>query len=239
LLHNNLLAAIFTFAIALAWLRINDFIAHRGWVSSSFSRKIIHVGTGPIFVLSWLLFDDASISRWLAALVPVAITSQFVLVGTGIIKDPAAVLAMSRSGDRREILKGPLYYGLVFVVLTLVYWKDSPIGIVALMIMCGGDGLADVAGRRWGARKLPWNTRKSWIGSLGMLLGGWILAAVIFSIFTFSGTFSGPVWKSLPALIVIVIACTIIETLPVNEIDNLTVTATAILFGHLLFISVP
>ena len=183
MLHNNLLAILATFFIALAWLRLNNIAAHRGWVSSYLSRKIIHIGTGPIFVLSWLLFDDASLARWLAALVPFAITAQFVLVGTGIIKDEPAVQAMSRSGDRREILRGPLYYGIIFVMLTLVYWKISPIGITALMLMCGGDGLADIAGRRWGYIKLPWNAKKSWMGSLGMFLGGWILALGIYSIY--------------------------------------------------------
>jgi phytol kinase len=80
-----------------------------------------------------------------------AITAQFALVGTGMIKDGCILCS---SGNRREILKGPLFYGIVFVILTLVYWKDSPIGIVALMLMCGGDGLADVAGRKWGITKL-------------------------------------------------------------------------------------
>jgi phytol kinase len=238
LLHNNVLATIITFAIALVWLRINDFIAHRGWVSSSLSRKIIHVGTGPIFVLSWLFFDNACISLWLAALVPLAITAQFVLVGTGIIKDEPAVQAMSRSGDRREILRGPLFYGIVFIVLTLVYWKSSPIGMVALMIMCGGDGLAEVAGHRWGHIKLPWNRNKSWAGSLGMLLGGWILAVGIFLIYIAAGVFAGPVWDSLPSLALIALGCTCVETLPLKDVDNLTVTATAVILGHLLLSSV-
>jgi phytol kinase len=234
LLHNDLLATILTFTIALAWLRVNDFIAHRGWVSSSLSRKIIHVGTGPIFVLSWLLFDDAWISRWLAALVPLAITIQFILVGTGIIQDEAAVRAMSRTGGRREILRGPLYYGIVFVVLTLAYWRNSPIGMVALMLMCGGDGLADIAGRRWGCLKLPWNADKSWIGSLGMLVGGWILAVSIFAIYVTAGVFPGPVTPRLPALTIIAITGTLVEMLPLKDIDNITVTFAALISGHIL-----
>jgi phytol kinase len=233
LLHNNLLATILTFAIALAWLRVNDFAAHRGWVSSSLSRKIIHVGTGPIFVLSWLFFDNAWIARWLAALVPLAITIQFVLVGTGIIKDEAAVRAMSRSGDRREILKGPLFYGVIFVLLTLVYWKDSPIGIVALMLMCGGDGLADVAGRKWGKVKLPWNANKSWVGSLGMLLGGLILSGSIYAIYVAAGVFPGPVTTRLFTLITIALTGTLVEMLPLKDIDNITVTIAALICGHL------
>ena len=105
--NSNLVAFPLTFLIALLWLRINNFFAHKGWISSELSRKIIHSGTGPIFVLCWLFFNDSSWAPFLAALVPLGITLQFVMVGTGLIKDPSAVEAMSRTGDRREILKGP------------------------------------------------------------------------------------------------------------------------------------
>src|SRR5918995_1777007 len=122
---NPYLATLLTFAIAIFFLRLMGFIAHRGWIESNLRPKFIHIGTGPIFVLCWLMYPDLPISRWLAALIPVVITAQFALVGTGIIKDEAAVKAMSRTGDRHEILRGPLFYGIVFVVVTLLYWKDS------------------------------------------------------------------------------------------------------------------
>ena len=124
-----------------------DFIAHRGWMDSKLSRKVIHIGTGPLFVLCWFLFRETPDARWLAALVPFAMTVQFALIGLGVIKDEASVKAMSRTGDPKEILRGPLFYGIMFVVLTLIFWRDSPTGIVALMMLCGGDGIADLIGR--------------------------------------------------------------------------------------------
>src|SRR4030043_749712 len=165
MLQNNILALAITFIVALIWLRINDYLAHRGWVESHLSRKLIHIGTGPLFVLCWLLFNDNPINKYLAALVPLTFTIQFFLIGIGVIKDEASVKAMSRSGDRREVLRGPLYYGIIFVILTVLYWKSSPIGIIALMLMCGGDGLADIFGRKWGRSKIYWNPTKSWAGS--------------------------------------------------------------------------
>ena len=147
---QDIVATLITFAVALAWLRLMDTLAARGVFDQAISRKLIHIGTGPIFVLCWPLFSPQPAARFLAALVPLAITAQFVLVGAGVIKDPAAVKAMSRTGDRREILRGPLYYGLVFVVCTLVFWRTSPVGILALMLMCGGDGLADLGGTQVG-----------------------------------------------------------------------------------------
>ncbi len=235
MLANNYLALFITFAAAIAWLRINDFAAHRGWIGNHLSRKIIHIGTGPIFVLCWLLFNDAPSARYLAALVPGLITLQFILVGLGVIRDEAAVQAMTRTGDRREILRGPLFYGIVFVVLTLVYWKDSPVGMVALMLMCGGDGLADIVGRRWGKRKLPWAPDKSWMGSLGMFLGGWSLALGILGAYLLAGVFPAPMTAYLLPVTLIALAGTAVESLPFRDVDNLTVTLTAVILGELLF----
>jgi phytol kinase len=232
---NPFLALVLTFVIALAWLRLMDFAAHRGWIESRLSRKIIHIGTGPIFVLCWLMFPDVWYSRWLAALVPLLITAQFALVGLGVMKDEASVKAMSRTGDRREILRGPLFYGIVFVVMTLVYWKDSPIGMVALMLMCGGDGLADIMGRGLKSPKLPWNKDKSWAGSLGMFIGGWALAAFILGMFVLAGIFVGPFTGYLVPITLIALAGTAVESLPLKDVDNITVTLVAVLLGYLLF----
>src|SRR4030043_1813814 len=193
MLDNNLLALVITFVVALIWLRLNDFLAHRGLVESHLSRKLIHIGTGPIFVLCWLLFNENPINRYLAALVPLTFTLQFFLIGIGVIKDEASVKAMSRSGDRREVLRGPLYYGIIFVLLTIIFWKNSPIGIISLMLMCGGDGLADIFGRKWGSSKIVWNKRKSWAGSIGMFLGGWLLSILVIWIFSAAGVFSTPI----------------------------------------------
>ena len=232
---HNILALVVTFALALIWLRINDFAAHHGWISSHVSRKIIHMGTGPLFVLCWLLFSETPEARFLAALVPLAITGQFILVGTGLIQDEAAVSAMSRSGDRREILRGPMYYGIIFVALTLYYWRSSPIGIIALMLMCGGDGLADLLGRRFGSLKLPWNQDKSWMGSLGMFIGGWSFALIILGAYRIFGYFSGDFSIYLVPITIIALVGTLVETLPFKDIDNLTVTAAAVVMGTLLF----
>ena len=123
---NPYLATILTLVIALAFLRLMDYFAHRGWIESKLSRKFIHIGTGPIFVLCWLMFPDVTISRYLAALVPLLITVQFLLVGTGIMKDDAAVQAMTRTGNPKEILRGPLFYGIMFVVLTIYILEGFP-----------------------------------------------------------------------------------------------------------------
>jgi len=152
-----------------------------------------------------------------------------------VIKDEASVKAMSRSGDRREVLRGPLYYGIIFVLLTIIYWNYTPIGVIALMLMCGGDGLADIFGRQWGKRKLLWNKEKSWAGSFGMFLGGWLLSILIVWIYSAMGVFSNPIKYYLLPISIIAIVGTIVESLPLKDIDNITITLSAVIIGQLFF----
>lgn len=212
-----------------------DFFAHRGWIESRLSRKLIHIGTGPIFVLCWLMFPDTPISRWLAALVPFAITAQFALVGLGIMKDEASVKAMSRTGDRREILRGPLYYGIMFVLLTIIFWKDSAVGMTALMIMCGGDGIADLVGRSFNTNKLPYSPDKTVAGSISVFFGGWLLSAFVLGIYALTGNLAQPFESYILPLTIIALVSAVIESLPFKDIDNITVTTTATILGYFLF----
>ena len=232
---NNIIATTITFVIALGFLRLMDFLAQRGWIESRLSRKLIHIGTGPVFVLCWLMFREGPEARWLAALVPLMIVVQFALVGLGFIKDEAAVQAMSRTGNPREILRGPLFYGIVFVVLTTLFWKDSPIGITALMMMCGGDGLADVLGRRIPSPRLPWSHDKSVAGSLSVFTGGWALSGIILFIYVAAGVFAGPFHRFLLPLTIIAAIGTLVESLPYRDVDNITLTLASVLVGYLVF----
>lgn len=232
---NPYLATLLTFAIAIAFLRFMDFLAHQGVIESKLSRKFIHIGTGPIFVLCWLMFPDVPAARYLAALVPLLITVQFFLVGTGLMKDEAAVQAMTRTGNPKEILRGPLFYGIMFVVLTVVYWKDSPIGITALMMMCGGDGIADIIGRRVRSPKLFWSPEKSLAGSLSVFAGGALLTSLILFIYVSVGIFAAPFTLYLLPIVWIALGGMLVESLPFKDIDNVTLTVVSTLIGHLVF----
>ena len=232
---NPYLATLLTFVIAISFLRLMDYFAHRGWIDGKLGRKLIHIGTGPIFVLCWLMFPDQWISPYLAALIPLLITVQFALVGLGIMKDEAAVEAMTRTGNPKEILRGPLFYGIMFVLLTIIYWKDSAIGITALMMMCGGDGIADIIGRRVKSPKLAWSIEKSVAGSLSVFAGGALLSAVILFIYVSVGAFASPFSAYLIPIFWIALGGTLIESLPFKDIDNITLTVVSALIGHLVF----
>ncbi len=231
---QDIVALLLTLAGALLWLRLLDTLARAGIISRHLARKLIHTGTGPIFLLCWLLYSGQPQSRWLAALTPAIITLQFALIGLGVLKDKDAVQAMSRSGDRRELLYGPLQYGVIFVFLTLVFWVDSPVGIVALMILCGGDGLADIVGRRFGHAKLSWSPHKSWAGSAAMLVAGFGFALAYLLLFARLGVLQIDATAALLPLALISLAAAVVESVSGQDLDNITITVTVLGMAWLL-----
>ncbi len=75
-LAQDIAATCVTFIVSLLWLRLMDALAHRGFIAQQLSRKIIHIGTGPLFLLCWHLFSSQPWARFFAALVPLAITAS-------------------------------------------------------------------------------------------------------------------------------------------------------------------
>ena len=68
------------------------------------------------------------------ACVPLAMTLKFALVGLGLLDVEADVRTLSRSGDRRELLRGPLLYGVVFVVATALWFRELPASVALLAL---------------------------------------------------------------------------------------------------------
>lgn len=225
---QDLVAMLISFGVALAFLKLNDGIARRGWLPEYITRKLVHIGTGPLFLLCWPFYSQTWHARWFAAFVPGSLTALFVLIGLGIVKKDDFVAAMSRTGNPRELLRGPFIYGAVFVVATLIFWTTSPVGVVLLMLLCGGDGLADVVGRRWGSAKLPVQPDKSWAGSLGFLLGGFAFSMTYLVFFVAVGFLELDLRAALAPVMVTTLVATAVEAYTPADFDNLTVPVAAL-----------
>ncbi|MFU8772477.1 MAG: phosphatidate cytidylyltransferase, partial [Anaerolineales bacterium] len=65
--------------------------------------------------------------------------------------------------------------------------------------------------------------------------GGFIFVAGILAIYLLNGYFTTPWISYLPNLALIALAGTLVESLPIKDIDNLSVTLTAVLLGHILW----
>jgi uncharacterized protein (TIGR00297 family) len=74
---------------------------------------------------------------------------------------------------------GIVLYPLAVLILILVFYQRLEVAAAAWGILAFGDGMASVVGMTLGRRKLPWNPRKSWAGTLAYLLFGTLAATVL------------------------------------------------------------
>jgi dolichol kinase len=159
-------------------------------------------------------------------------------IGSGSVEGSESELAgaISRTGDRREALGGPFIYVLVLLFSVLLFWTDSPIGIVAVATMAVGDGLADLIGRRFGSsNKWFFNKSKSMAGSAAFVAGSFAGSLGLISWLTKMNTLEPLQLTGLAGrLLAIAIICAGVELIPLGD-DNWTVpVAAAVLSGMLL-----
>jgi len=68
-----------------------------------------------------------------------------------------------------------------------------------------------------------------------MFIGGLVFSAIIVGIFSAMGLFQGSLTAYIFPIAIIAIAGTIVESLPYHDIDNITVTLTAVILGMLFW----
>lgn len=162
------LCSIASAAGAIAWLKIWTTLASSGSMDSRLSRKIIHCGSAPLFLLVWPFFSSSPEARLVAAVVPALNMAKLAFAAKGTDAESTRLItAVSRSGEAKEVLGGPLLYCAVLLLATLFGWRTSVAAVVAIcqMAVCHiidertrglfrscqvGDGLADIVGRRYG-----------------------------------------------------------------------------------------
>ncbi|EPS57827.1 hypothetical protein M569_16990, partial [Genlisea aurea] len=226
-LTSDLVATGLSGVIALSLLKFWEKTAKMG-VDQKLNRKLVHITVGSTFMLCWPMFSVGNQGALFAALIPIASMIKVGLIGLGIWKDEATVKSMSRYGDHRELLKGPLYYGATIALSGIIYWKKLPIAIAAICNLCAGDGMADIVGRRFGRTKLPYNENKSLVGSLAMASAGFLASIGYMWYFSMMGYFEGSREMGFGFLMVS-IAAALVESHPVSTMldDNLTVPLTS------------
>lgn len=223
-------ATLFATAGAYALVRTFDVLTERRLVEKSLSRKIVHVLSGVLFMASWPLFSNSTEARYFAAVAPFLNSLRLLIYGLRLYTDEALVKSVSREGKPEELLRGPLYYVLVLLFSVLVFWRESPIGVVSLSMMSGGDGFADIVGRRYGSVKLPFNQKKSWIGSISMFISGFLLSAIMLFYFSSLGYVHVSWEEAFGKLALVALAATVVECIPATDVvdDNISVPLASI-----------
>lgn len=205
------------------------------WVQTV-SRKLVHSIAGPGFLAFWPLFGDTFMSQCIASVTPALNGLSLFLAGTRLVQDATSVSAISRSGDPRELLRGPLYYTIVLTLVTLFLWRESLVAVAVVAIMCGGDGLADLVGRAIGKdAPLPWNPSKSWPGAIAMFVGGFGMAVILTLYFSYFD-FVSYTPMTIQNLAIIAAIASILESLPIHNAidDNISVPVVVASCGYFM-----
>ncbi|XP_045822222.1 probable phytol kinase 3, chloroplastic [Trifolium pratense] len=233
---SDYVATTISVVVVFFFLRLWQETAKRGLFDPKLNRKLVHITIGLVLMLCWPLFGTDRWGSYFAASIMGVNVFRMLAIGLGIWKDEATVKSMSRFGDYRELLRGPLYYSVTITLASIIYWRNSPISIAAICNLCAGDGMADVVGRRFGAKKLPYNKNKSYAGSIAMASFGFLASIGYMWYFSSFGFMEGS-WKKVISFLVVSVISAVVESLPISTDldDNLTVALTSILVGSLVF----
>ncbi|TKW07968.1 hypothetical protein SEVIR_7G340505v4 [Setaria viridis] len=230
-------AAVLTGVAVAVVLRFWEEVASRALLDQKLCRKLVHITVGLVYFLMWPLFSSDDVyAPFLAPLIFVINIVKVTVIGLGVVKDEGVVNSMTRHGDCRELLKGPLYYACAITLTTMVFWRTSPISIAVICNLCAGDGVADIVGRRFGQVKLPHNPEKSYAGSIANFMAGFIASVLFMCYFNIFG-FVDKSWAMVGAFGVVSLAAAAVESLPISTRldDNLTVPLASVLVGALVF----
>jgi uncharacterized protein (TIGR00297 family) len=125
---------------------------------------------------------------------------------------------------------GIVLYPLAVLILILVFFRKLEVAAATWGILAFGDGMASVAGMTLGRGKLPWNPKKSWVGSLAYVFFGGLAAAtlLVWTARWTPGDYSWPFALAVGFAAALVAAA--FESLPQGLDDNIGVPLVSGLF---------
>lgn len=157
--------------------------------------------------------------------------------GLSLATNKGLIKALTREGKPEELLRGPLFYVLVLVFCAVVFWRESPVGVISLAMMCGGDGIADIMGRKFGHAKIPYNQNKSWAGSISMFGFGFLISLGMLYYFSALGYFQLDLFSTAQRVALVSFIATVVESLPTTRLidDNISVPISAMVTAYVCF----
>jgi len=198
-------------AVAL-WLGVVGLTAewlHRSQLANpEVVRKVVHIGVGNVILLAW----------WMQ-------TPMWLGVGASIVFSVVAFLSYrfpilpSINGVGRKSL-GTFFYAMSIGILVGCFWtlQQPYYAALGILVMTWGDGLAALIGQSFGKHPyILWDIKKSWEGSLTMLVVSFGVSLLIL------GSVQGFNWQSWLISGVVGAIATVLEAFSKYGIDNLTV----------------
>ena len=183
--------------------------------SSSFTRKVIHIGVG---MMSWFI-PYLFTNPW-----PFVVACAFFAI-LNLLDYKYGFFSAMASSDKSNL--GTVYFPIAAAVVAIIFWDRPPLMVAALMPLTWGDGIAPVVGKKFGKRLYHIHTStRSLEGSLGFFVACFFFTWLALWLVEGSPVIS-PAEAILPALIVTT-TTTIAEAISIWGLDNITITAVSI-----------
>ncbi|MCX5942080.1 MAG: dolichol kinase [Cyanobacteria bacterium] len=224
--------AIAVVGLYLAGLLALALLVRRRWPEQrEWSRKLVHMGTGPVVLLAWALQIERGIAVPVAAAVTVltALNHRFRLL--------PAVEDVGRPSY------GTVAYGASITLLLALFWPAQPAAVAAgVLVMAFGDGLAGLLGplvrspswSLWGQRKSLVGTGAMAIASAAVLSLLWFLQGPAGAVSGLAGWAAAGLPQAAAAILGITALAVGLEQLSAYGLDNLSVPLVVGLLWSLL-----
>ena len=175
-------------------------------------RKVVHIGTGNVIILAWLL----QLPAW------VGIISGVLAGIVTLISYRLPILPGVNSVGRKSL--GTFFYAVSIGILTAIFWNlNLPhYAVIGILIMAWGDGLAAIIGQRFGKHPYTiFGNTKSWEGTLTMFVVSYAIVSIVLL------SVQGSMWQTWVVGIPVAIVATGVESIAQWGLDNLTVPLTS------------
>tara|TARA_B100000214_G_C23815018_1_gene556856 strand:+ start:64 stop:705 length:642 start_codon:yes stop_codon:yes gene_type:complete len=198
--------AIFVIALWISTILLIAFLCKKYFpTKDELSRKIIHIGTGPVILLAWLFDIPKSIAFLSALLITLALGVNYQYRLLPAIEDI----------DRKSF--GTIAYGISITLLLLLFWPRYASSIsIGVLSMAFGDGLAGLIGRSINSPK--WSI----LGQTKSIIGTFTMGSVV-AITTLAISSTNNLNIQPLDIIFISLVATILEQISPWGIDNITV----------------
>jgi dolichol kinase len=213
------------------WLRLSGRIAglfQERLGARESKRRILHATPGLLPFLLWTIPHDPPSSL------------RFLSVISGLIVVLAAVAyyqfgRVQRSAERRRDIMGAVFgYATVVLATMLLCSQHVEVAFAALAVLAFGDGSATLGGLLARGRRLPWNSKKTIVGTVCFILVATPMAALVYwgqahDPYQTAGLPRVDLRMALLGALAAAVAAALVESLPVRANDNLRVGITAAL----------
>lgn len=220
----NILISLAAIVYVFLVVGIMDFAVKKGF-PQDLSRKVVHIAAGSWLVF-WFLFDQTHWTKYFNIAPAFIWTILLLIKGFTASPDDNAVKTMTRTGDRTELLRGPLYFTIIMNIMGTFYF-NTELALTAMGILGWGDGLAPVFGKKFGKHKYNFVTEKSYEGSISFIVFGFLGALLFHLIIMGQVDFS--------AIIICVLITAVVEALSPKDLDNMLIPLAVVILYQVFF----